>query len=315
MPRARSEMWDHVKEVTDNDGKVGYVCIHCPKDKPTVIPASATRIRDHILGVEKALRVSESVAVQNFLNALKTETEELVRPLTDSWATTSCTISVDGWSCLKSRGLVCVLAHSDTAPVIVNIVDSKLSKKTGSYLSDLIRTSIVKEGDNKVIQVVMDNASNNKSAAAILSEGYPSIFFTNCAAHCLDLMLHDMGKIGIVKKVLTQVHRIVMMVKGSASAVALFRTIFSKLELVRPGTTRFGTQVIMVTRFLEVKEQLRQLVISDQWKEVAVSKTEDAKKIRKLLLDDIFWESVKSVAETDDCRSTMCYEQSTQELL
>ncbi|CAI7787867.1 unnamed protein product, partial [Closterium sp. NIES-53] len=165
------------------------------------------------------------------------------------------------------------------------------------FCSDLIRTSIVKVGDTKVIQLVMDNASNNKSATAILGEGYPSVFFTNCAADCLDLMLHDMGKICIVKKVLTQVHRIVMMVKGSASAVALFRTIFSKQELVRPGTTRFGTHVIMVTRFLEVTEKLRQLVISDQWKEVAMSKTEDAKKIRKLLLDDIFWESVKLVQQ------------------
>ncbi|CAI7864028.1 unnamed protein product [Closterium sp. NIES-54] len=145
------------------------------------------------------------------LDKLKAETETLVQPLKDSWASTGCTLSVDGWSCMKSRGLICIIGQNDTAPVLVEVVDSKTTKKTGTYLSELIRTAICKVGDKKVVQVVMDNASNNKSAAAKLEPEYPSIFFTNCAAHCLDLMLHDIGSIDLVKRVLDQVHSAVML--------------------------------------------------------------------------------------------------------
>ncbi|CAI5529923.1 unnamed protein product [Closterium sp. Naga37s-1] len=224
------------------------------------------------------------------LQKLKVDTEELVKPMKESWSTTGCTLSIDGWTCLKSRGLVCVIAHNDTAPVIVDIVDSKTSKKTGEYLAGLISNSIETVGPKNVVQVVMDNASNNKRASDLLRADYPSIFFTNCAAHTLDLMLHDMGNIRAVKRVLSQVHRVVMMVKGSASAVTLFEDLFSKLSLVRPGATRFGTQVIMLSRFLEVKQALRSMVISEEWEGIAVAQKEEGKAVRKLLLDDVFWE-------------------------
>ncbi|CAI5502842.1 unnamed protein product [Closterium sp. Naga37s-1] len=204
----------------------------------------ATAVADNDL----AFRVSSSRAMQEFVDAaialakpftlpspfrvggvllkkLVAEMEELNKPMKDSWATSGATLSVDGWTCLKSRGMVCAIAHNHTAPVIVECIDSKTAKKTGKYLRVLIQRAICKVGDRHVVQVVMDNAANNKKAAELLP----------------------------VKRVLNQVHRVVMMVKGSASAVALFRTVFSKLELVRPGATRFGTQVIMMTRFLEVK--------------------------------------------------------------
>ncbi|CAI5491383.1 unnamed protein product, partial [Closterium sp. Naga37s-1] len=224
------------------------------------------------------------------LDKLKADSEDLVRPLKDSWKTSGCTLSIDGWTCIKSRGSVCVIALNDTAPVIVDIVDSKTARKTGDYLAGLIDGAIKTVGPKHVVQVVMDNASNNKNAANKLRVEYPHIFFTNCAAHCLDLMLHDIGNIPAVKRVLAQVHSVVMMIKGSASAVVLFRELFTKLSLVRPGATRFGTQVIMLGRFLEVKRALRAMVVSEEWDDVAVARTEEGMEVRKLLLDDVFWD-------------------------
>ncbi|CAI5525359.1 unnamed protein product [Closterium sp. Naga37s-1] len=265
-----------------------------------------------------AFRTSSSKAMQAFVDAvaafgkaytlpsahkvagpllvkLKLDTEELIKPIKESWPRSGCTLTMDGWTCLKSRGMICVIAQNDTAPVIVDCVDSKTAKKTGEYLAKLIQHAICEVGDSHVVQVVMDNAANNKRAANLLKEEYPQVFFINCAAHVLDLMLHDMGKVKAVKRVLNQVHRVVMMVKGSASAVTLFRELFSKLALVRPGATRFGTQVIMIKRFLEVKKALREMVISEEWKSVAVANTEEGQAIRGLLLEETFWDSVTAI--------------------
>ncbi|CAI7872223.1 unnamed protein product [Closterium sp. NIES-53] len=238
------------------------------------------------------------------IDKLKADTEDLVRPMKESWKTSGCTLSVDGWTCIKSRGMVCVIAQNDTAPVIVDIVDSKTAKKTGVYLAGLIEGAMKKVGPKHVVQVVMDNASNNKTAANNLCSEYPHVVFTNCAAHCLDLMLHDLSNIPAVKRVLGQVHCVVMMVKGSASAVILFHELFSKFSLVRPGATRFGTHVIMLGRFLEVKRALRAMVISEEWEEVAVARTEEGMEVRKLLLDDVFWDYGTAVL----CLMTPIYE-------
>ncbi|CAI7736092.1 unnamed protein product [Closterium sp. NIES-53] len=119
---------------------------------------------------------------------LRADTEELEKLMRDSWGKPGCSLTCDGWTCLNSRGLVCVIAFNDTAPVIVETVDSKTAKKAGGYLAKLLRNSISKVGDKAVVQVVMDNTANSRKAADILRPEYPSIFFNNCAAHVLDLM-------------------------------------------------------------------------------------------------------------------------------
>ncbi|CAI5472829.1 unnamed protein product [Closterium sp. Yama58-4] len=265
-----------------------------------------------------AFQCSKSTAVQAFVDAalafakpytlpspykvggplplkLRANTEELEKPMRDSWGKRGCSLTCDGWTCLKGRGLVCIIALNDMAPVIVETVDSKTTKKTGGYLAKLLRNSISKVGDKAVVLVVMDNAVNNRRAADILRPEYPSIFFNNCAVHVLDLILHDFGKIREVKRVLSQVHRVVMMVKASASAVTLFHEVFSELALVRPGATRFGTNAIMLARFFEVKKALRQMVISEEWEEIAVAKQDEGKAVRSLLLDEAFWDCATAV--------------------
>ncbi|GJP53179.1 hypothetical protein CLOM_g12365 [Closterium sp. NIES-68] len=107
---------------------------------------------------------------------LKIDTEALMQSIKDSWASSGCSISVDGWSDMKNRGLVWIISMNDTAPVVVAVLDTSTNKKTGTYLASLIRPALVEVGDNRVVQVVMDNASNNKKAADELREGYPSIF-------------------------------------------------------------------------------------------------------------------------------------------
>ncbi|CAI7920078.1 unnamed protein product, partial [Closterium sp. NIES-53] len=88
-------------------------------------------------------KVSDSL-----LDKLRADAEELVRPLKECWKTTGCSLSVDGWTCMKSRRIVCVIAHNDTAPVIVDIMDSK----TGDYLAGLIGNSISEVGKDLVVQ-------------------------------------------------------------------------------------------------------------------------------------------------------------------
>ena len=48
-----------------------------------------------------------------------------------------------------------------------------------------------KVGEENVMQLVTDNAANYKLAGEMLMKKRKCLFWTPCAAHCLDLMLED----------------------------------------------------------------------------------------------------------------------------
>ena len=49
-------------------------------------------------------------------------------------------------------------------------------------------------GEANIVQVIIDNASNYVLAGKMLEEKHKTILWTPCAAHCIDLMLEDIGK-------------------------------------------------------------------------------------------------------------------------
>ena len=59
-------------------------------------------------------------------------------------------------------------------------------------------------GLEHVVQIITDNAANYVAVNIMLMERHPSLFWTPCAAHCIDLMLEDMGKIAFIKEVVDQ---------------------------------------------------------------------------------------------------------------
>ena len=54
------------------------------------------------------------------------------------------------------------------------------------------------------MQVVIDNEPNFKAAGRLLMEKRKHLLWTPCAAHCIDLMLEDIGKIMTMKTTLEQ---------------------------------------------------------------------------------------------------------------
>ena len=62
-------------------------------------------------------------------------------------------------------------------------------------LADLLGKKIDEIGKEKVVQVITDNGANYKAAGRILMERIPTLFWSPCATHCLDLMLEEIGKL------------------------------------------------------------------------------------------------------------------------
>ena len=74
-------------------------------------------------------------------------------------------------------------------------VDASDQVKDAQLLFHLLDEVVVEVGIQNVVQVITNNASNYVAAGRMLEEKHPTIWWTPCAAHCLDLMLEDIGKI------------------------------------------------------------------------------------------------------------------------
>jgi hypothetical protein len=48
----------------------------------------------------------------------------------------------------------------------------------------------------------MDNAANYVVVGTMLMQRYPSLYWRPCAAHCIDLMLEDMGKLSWIEEII-----------------------------------------------------------------------------------------------------------------
>ena len=79
-------------------------------------------------------------------------------------------------------------------------------------------------GVQNVVQVITDNASNYVAAGRMLEEKHPTIWWTPCAAHCLDLMLEDIGKVDWVKKIVDQAKSITRYIYNHTWVLTLVAT-------------------------------------------------------------------------------------------
>ena len=77
-------------------------------------------------------------------------------------------------------------------------IDASANVKDAHLIFTLL-ADVVEEVD--VVQVITDNAANYVAIRRLLCAKYPTIFWTPCATHCIDLMLEDIGKLEWVQNV------------------------------------------------------------------------------------------------------------------
>ncbi|KAH6787197.1 hypothetical protein C2S52_006749 [Perilla frutescens var. hirtella] len=111
------------------------------------------------------------------------------------WAIKGCSILSDRWrDSVVHKKIINFLINSPKGLVFLKSVNiSDITKDSVTLLTML--DNIIKEvGVANVIQVVTDNASNYVKAGKLIMVKRLHLYWTPCAAHCLDLMLDDICK-------------------------------------------------------------------------------------------------------------------------
>jgi hypothetical protein len=220
------------------------------------------------------------------------------------------TITSDGWSDTRNRPLLNLLMVTPKGEKFLESVDTSGDTKDADFIAQVVGKAIKDVGAETVVQVCMDSAAVCKAAGRKLEVHFPHITFTPCTPHCLDLLLEDMGKLDWVSSVIAKAKTALKFITNHHKSLAIFRSL-SKLELLKPGETRFATNFIMLQRMHEVKASLQQLVVSDAWGEwnQKSSHEMEGEEVHDILTSAAFWKGVKellAVSESIVCLLCQC---------
>ncbi|KAL3628258.1 hypothetical protein CASFOL_027304 [Castilleja foliolosa] len=182
-------------------------------------------------------------------------TNEMLKGQREHWENFGCSIMSDAWTDKKQRSIINFLVNSSTGTTFIKSVDASNFVKTGDKLFELLDSIIEEIGEENVVQVITDNGSNYVLAGKKIEEKRPKIYWTPCAAHCIDLMLEDIGKISTIKKTIQRA-------------------------------------ISLVERLHQEKVNLRQMFVSDERNSNKLSKEAKGKEAYKTVTMPSFWRNI-----------------------
>ena len=115
----------------------------------------------------------------------------------NGWKKTSCTLMSNGWTDNRERSITNFLVNSPKGTVFLKSIDTSDISKNAKNLFQMLDSLVQEIGEGNVVQVVTDSASACVSVGEKLMEKRRKIFWNPCAAHCIDLMLHDIGDLPV----------------------------------------------------------------------------------------------------------------------
>ncbi|XP_043704525.1 uncharacterized protein LOC122654483 [Telopea speciosissima] len=227
------------------------------------------------------------------LKSAKERTAEMKKTYEGYWKQFGCTLMSDGWTDKKGRHLINFLVNCPEGTYFMGSVDASSYVQDANTLFQLLDSKVEEIGEEYVVQVVTDNAANYKAAGALLMEKRTRLYWTPCAAHCIDLMLEDIGNLKAYKKVIVKARKITTFIYRHTHLLDAMRAKTNGRDLVRAAVTRFATSFLTLQSLLRHKDDLRHLFISDDWKHSNLAKTKVGKKVAEKVFAITFWNGVE----------------------
>ncbi|CAN1125325.1 hypothetical protein LINPERPRIM_LOCUS31624 [Linum perenne] len=227
---------------------------------------------------------------------LKEELEEVEAKLSifrNEWIKVGCNIMSDGWTDRKRRSICNFLVNSPKGTVFIESLDTSHYSKNTQKAFEMLDEVVEKVGEENVLQIITDNASTYKAVGAKLMEKRQHLFWTPCAAHCLDSMLEDLEKkFPVHKTTIAKGKTITNYIYGRAMLISMLKEFTKGGELIRLAVTRFATAYLTLGCLSEHKGDLMSMFSSETWRKITFSSTREGKRIQGIAIDSRFWISV-----------------------
>nr|XP_011459697.1 PREDICTED: uncharacterized protein LOC101298389 [Fragaria vesca subsp. vesca] len=135
-------------------------------------------------------------------------TKGLLKRQEEEWAKNGCSIITDAWSDRKRRSIMNLCVNCAEETTFLSSKEASDESHTGKYMFEYVDKCIEEIGPHNVVQVVTDNVSNNMAAGDLSKLKRPTIFWTSCATHTINLMLQGISTQPKFKNVIDKSQRV-----------------------------------------------------------------------------------------------------------
>jgi len=123
----------------------------------------------------------------------RSHVENLLQPIRDSWNDKGVTIVCDGWTNPQRIPLINFMVVNESGPMFLRSIDGSGEIKDNDFITKHMRDVIMEAGPKTVVQIITDNAAVCKAAGMLIEVEFPSIYWTPCVVHTLNLALKNIS--------------------------------------------------------------------------------------------------------------------------
>ncbi|KAI3904083.1 hypothetical protein MKW92_027377 [Papaver armeniacum] len=216
------------------------------------------------------------------------EAGELCQDLRKSWEVTGCSVIADRWINRTGCTVINFFIYCSKGTIFLKSVDASEASKSSEELFNLFDSIVQEVGPRNIVHFITDTTPNYKAAGKMLMNKYKTFFWSACAAHCINLMLEELGEMEEIKEALRRAKKVCQFIYNHAWVLNTMRKITGGRDIVRPALTRFATNFLTLQNIVSLKEPLQQMFTSTTWMESAMSK-QRSWKVTETVLDPQFW--------------------------
>ncbi|XP_050290078.1 uncharacterized protein LOC126728268 [Quercus robur] len=218
------------------------------------------------------------------------EVNDFLLDIKNDWKVYGCSLMSDGWTNQKQQPIMNFLVYCPRGAMFLKSIDTSGLTKDAETLFNIFDSVVQEIGVEYIVQLITDNASAYKKAGKKLQQKYGTLFWSPCAAHCIDLMLENIANprwFPLIDEAIKKAKKITKFIYNHGVVLDLMRQDFTNgRELCRPAITRFATNFLSLQSMLRFKKELRQMFTCDKWLSCPRAKTAVGKEISKIVLED-----------------------------
>ena len=166
-----------------------------------------------------------------------------------------------GWTGPTKLSIINFMVYCKGSTIFLKSVDASDNIKDNKYIYGLLKDVIKEVGEANVVQIVTDNGLTFVKAGKLLMKKY-NLYWTPCAAHCIDLMFEDIGKRENVFDLINNAQKITNFIYNHGWLLVTMRKVCGG-DIVCPRATRFATNYIALASLLKKRVDLKKIFISD----------------------------------------------------
>ncbi|XP_020571096.1 uncharacterized protein LOC110018198 isoform X2 [Phalaenopsis equestris] len=211
-----------------------------------------------------------------------------------TWGHTGCSILADECSTME-KTLINFFVYCPEGTMFLRCVDATEIVATADTLYELLKHVVEDVGPNNVIQVITNNSDIHAFAGKRLTETFPTLFWSPCASQCIDLILEDFSKMDSMIDTIESAKSLTRFIYRTVPVLNMMKKYTHGKDLLRPASSRAAMNFVALKSLVCLKEELRNMVTSEEWLESPYSKKPDGVAMANLILNSLFWISCAAI--------------------